>query len=148
MAGGHGIDGRMRDCIVIRGLSLTGRIGVPDEERAEPQTLRAHLTMEVEQFPIDDEIDGTVDYKAVSDQVVALAGEGERKLIETLAQEIAGLGSMIAGLKKDAATAATTVDNLTKDAGAKAKTIEDQGSMIEDLKAKLAKALADATSNN
>ena len=81
----------MRDRIVIRGLSLTGRIGVPDEERAEPQTLRAHLTMEVEQFPVDDEIEGTVDYKAVSDRVVEFAGEGERKLIETLAQEIAGL---------------------------------------------------------
>jgi len=32
-----------------------------------------------------------VDYKAVSDDVRELAGEGERQLIETLAQEIASL---------------------------------------------------------
>jgi dihydroneopterin aldolase len=81
----------MRDRVVIRGLRLTGRIGVPEDERGEPQTLRAHLTLEVEQFPIEDEIEGTVDYKAVADRVVALAATGERKLIETLAQEIAGL---------------------------------------------------------
>lgn len=81
----------MRDRIVIRGLELRVRIGVPKEERAEWQTLRAHLTMEVAKFPEEDEIEGTVDYKAVADQVVALAGEGERKLIETLACDIAGL---------------------------------------------------------
>ncbi|MGB0327016.1 MAG: dihydroneopterin aldolase [Akkermansiaceae bacterium] len=81
----------MRDRVVIRGLQLTTHIGVPDEERVEPQILRAHLLMEVEQFPTEDEIEGTVDYKAVADRVVALAGEGERKLIETLAQEVAGL---------------------------------------------------------
>lgn len=81
----------MKDRIVIRGLRLTCRIGVPDEERAKPQTLRAHLIMEVERFPEEDEIEGTVDYKAVADRVMALAGEGERKLIETLAREIAGM---------------------------------------------------------
>ncbi len=80
----------MKDQIIIRGLRFSSRIGVPDEERAEPQTLRVHLTMEVERFPQEDEIIGTVDYKAVADRVVALAGAGERKLIETLAQEIAG----------------------------------------------------------
>ena len=81
----------MKDRIVIRGLRLTSRIGVPVEERAEPQTLRAHLTLEVERFPEGDEIEGTVDYKAVADRVTGLAGEGERKLIETLARDIAGL---------------------------------------------------------
>jgi dihydroneopterin aldolase len=80
----------MKDQIVIRGLRLQSRIGVPDEERAEPQTLRVHLIMEVERFPQEDEIGGTVDYKAVADRVVGLAEVGERKLIETLAQEIAG----------------------------------------------------------
>lgn len=79
----------MNDQIIIRGLQLTCRIGVPDEERAEPQDLRAHLTLNVTPFPGDDRIEGTVDYKAVGDRVRELAAQRERKLIETLAQDIA-----------------------------------------------------------
>ncbi|MGJ8698042.1 MAG: dihydroneopterin aldolase [Verrucomicrobiaceae bacterium] len=79
----------MSDQIVIKGLQLSCRIGVPEEERAEAQVLRAHLTMTVSGFPGDDGIAGTVDYKEVADQVRELAGRGERQLIETLAQDIA-----------------------------------------------------------
>ncbi|MEJ6719560.1 MAG: dihydroneopterin aldolase [Akkermansiaceae bacterium] len=81
----------MSDQIIIRGLQFSCRIGVPVEERANPQELRAHLVMDVEPFPKHDRIDGTVDYKAVSDRVRELAGQGERQLIETLAQDIASL---------------------------------------------------------
>lgn len=81
----------MSDQIIIRGLRLQTKIGVPDEERATPQEIRAHLTLTVATFPQDDQIEGTVDYKEVADEVSALAGAGERKLIETLAQDIAGL---------------------------------------------------------
>lgn len=81
----------MSDQILIRGLRLTCHIGVPEAERAEPQTLRAHLTMKVRPFPENDRIEGTVDYQEVSDSVVALAAKGERHLIETLALEIANL---------------------------------------------------------
>jgi len=79
----------MADQIIVRGLRLKCLIGVPDEERQERQELRAHLTMEVPDFPSNDELEGTVDYQAVSEQVCKLAGQGERKLIETLAQDIA-----------------------------------------------------------
>ncbi len=81
----------MNDQIVIRGLELSCHIGVPVDERAEAQILRAHLTLEVAPFPKEDEIEGTVDYKVVADEVRQLAQEGERKLIETLAQDIAAL---------------------------------------------------------
>jgi len=90
MAGKFG-GGFMRDTIVIRGLEVASKIGVPDQERTEPQKLRVHLMMEVLGFPERDEIEGTVDYKVVADRVVALAGHGERKLIETLAADIADL---------------------------------------------------------
>ncbi|MDE0860814.1 MAG: dihydroneopterin aldolase [Akkermansiaceae bacterium] len=79
----------MGDQIIIKGLQLDCHIGVPAEERAEPQSLRVHLTLQVPPFPKSDEIEGTVDYKEVADQVRALAASGERKLIETLAQDIA-----------------------------------------------------------
>ena len=81
----------MNDQIVIRGLQVSARIGVPESERADPQTLRVHLKMETGTFPERDEIEGTVDYKAVADRVVELAARGERHLIETLAQDIAAL---------------------------------------------------------
>ena len=79
----------MNDQIVIRGLELVTHIGVPAEERAEAQKLRVHLTLEVARFPKHDDIEGTVDYKAVADRVRELAAEKERQLIETLAQDIA-----------------------------------------------------------
>ena len=79
----------MSDQIVIRGLELITHIGVPAEERAEAQTLRVHLTLDVAPFPADDRIDGTVDYKAVADRVRELAAGKERQLIETLARDIA-----------------------------------------------------------
>jgi dihydroneopterin aldolase len=81
----------MSDRIIIRGLLLSARIGVPVEERSEPQNLRAHLILHVGSFSKADRIEGTVNYKAVADRVRRFAGEGERQLIETLAQEIAAL---------------------------------------------------------
>lgn len=78
------------DAILIHGLELPVQIGVPDEERAGWQTLRADLELElrgrVETF--GDEIDATVNYDAVARQVRELAAERPRKLIETLAGEI------------------------------------------------------------
>jgi dihydroneopterin aldolase len=78
------------DAILIQGLELPVQIGVPDEERAGWQTLRADLELQlrgrVEEF--GDEIDATVDYDAVARQVRALAAERPRRLIETLAGEI------------------------------------------------------------
>ncbi|MFT6178384.1 MAG: dihydroneopterin aldolase [Akkermansiaceae bacterium] len=81
----------MSDQIIIRGLQLSCRIGVPVEERAEPQSLRAHLILEVGPFSKGDRIEGTVNYKGVADRVREIAGAGERHLLETLAQEIAAL---------------------------------------------------------
>ena len=83
--------GLMKDQIVIRGLELLTNIGVTAEERAEAQRLRVHLTLEVIRFPEIDGIEGTVDYKAVADRVRESAAEKERKLIETLAQDIAAV---------------------------------------------------------
>ena len=81
----------MADQILIRGLKLRCKIGVPAEERAIAQTLRVHLTLEVPEFKGDDQIDGTIDYKEVSDRVVEFVAVGERHLIETLAVDIADL---------------------------------------------------------
>jgi len=83
------LDFFMADQILIRGLKLRCKIGVPAEERAIAQTLRAHLVLDVSEFKGDDRIEGTVDYKEVSDRVVEFVAVGERQLIETLAVDIA-----------------------------------------------------------
>jgi dihydroneopterin aldolase len=80
------------DTIHLAQLELSAHIGVPDEERAAPQRLTVSLTLEPLRGLRDlgDEVANTVDYFAVSRVVQALAQERPRKLIETLAEDIAG----------------------------------------------------------
>jgi len=80
-------------CVKVRGLQVQTHIGVPDEERIEPQTLLLHLDMwgSVDFSNMNDEVDQTIDYHAVSVAVEALALQRPRKLIETLAVDIADL---------------------------------------------------------
>ena len=81
----------MSDRIVIREMEIQCRIGVPDEERAEPQTLRVTIEMEVDiaSSARADDIGQTVDYFSVYQKVHTLSESRPRKLIETLAEEIA-----------------------------------------------------------
>ena len=81
----------MPDQIVVHALELSAHIGVPDEERLAPQRLTLNLTLEPERNfrNLNDDIAQTVDYYAVSKAVQALARERPRRLIETLAEEIA-----------------------------------------------------------
>ncbi|MGE9266580.1 MAG: dihydroneopterin aldolase [Verrucomicrobiales bacterium] len=82
----------MRDEVRVRGLELWCRIGVPEEERAEPQRLRVHLTVEPEAgFPQEDDFSQAVDYAAMVEAVKELAEKSEFLLVETLVREIAGL---------------------------------------------------------
>jgi len=77
--------------IHIRGLRLDCHIGVPDEERASVQTLLVDLTI-IPLTPFDalnDDITHTVDYDAVSRRLAVIAAEKPRKLIETLAVDLA-----------------------------------------------------------
>ena len=79
------------DTIEIRRLRVTTHIGVPDEERATSQTLHVTIRMTPSQGfgGLADEISRTVDYYAVSLEIEALAAARPRRLIETLAVDIA-----------------------------------------------------------
>ena len=81
-----------RDAIIIRGLELPVRIGVPDAERAGWQTVSADVELEMQpRFDeLHDELAGTLDYQAVADEIKTLAAARPRKLLETLAAEIIG----------------------------------------------------------
>lgn len=81
----------MADLIVLEALELSAAIGVPEEERAVPQRMTAHLQLQprIGFGSLDDAIEKTVDYFQVARAVQALARSRPRRLIETLAEEIA-----------------------------------------------------------
>ena len=77
--------------IKVKGLQIITRIGVPDEERSTPQELRVNLVITpLRTFSeMGDDVSHTVDYHAVCLELQDLADQGERRLIETLADEMA-----------------------------------------------------------
>ena len=83
----------MRDTILIEQLELSAHIGVPDEERVKAQRLAVSLRLELARDfrELNDDIAKTVDYFAVCTAIKALATARPRRLIETLAEEIAAI---------------------------------------------------------
>ncbi len=81
----------MSDRIQIKGLRLVTRIGVPDEERALPQSVAANVSITLARSfkGFDDRLEHTIDYYRVSQRLREVAASGERRLIETLAEDLA-----------------------------------------------------------
>ncbi len=81
------------DQIFIRGLRVRCRIGVPEQERAQPQELLINATFSPlnSPGPLNDDIGRTIDYHAVAIRLDELAGARPRKLIETLAEDLAAM---------------------------------------------------------
>jgi dihydroneopterin aldolase len=79
------------DLIRILDLPVRCRIGVPAEERASEQELRvdAALGFEIRAAAADDDFSKTIDYAAVAALIQRVAGERDRQLIETLAEDLA-----------------------------------------------------------
>ena len=81
----------MKDKISIAEIEVECRIGVPDKERSDPQRLLISLELE-KNFSIAaqaDDLTKTIDYHAVWLRVREICSEKERRLIETMAEEIA-----------------------------------------------------------
>lgn len=81
------------DEIEIRRLQVETYIGVPDEERANPQRLWVSVWMHPSHGfeRLQDNVDNTVNYAEVAAEISQLALAPPRHLIETLAEEIAEL---------------------------------------------------------
>lgn len=79
------------DRILIADLPVSCRIGVPDDERADAQELRIDLELEldVRDASSADDFEKTIDYAGVSGLVKRTAAARPRKLIETLAEDVA-----------------------------------------------------------
>ncbi|MDP7049166.1 MAG: dihydroneopterin aldolase [Verrucomicrobiota bacterium] len=83
----------MPDCITIKDLEVQFHIGVPDEERAEPQKLLITIQMTHDLCPsgASDNLEQTIDYHSVCQSVRALGRTRRWKLLEALADDICEL---------------------------------------------------------
>ncbi len=82
----------MSDLIRVVDLEVFAHIGVPDAERREPQRLLISLELSVDSFSHaagTDNVAWTVNYADVVQQVKTLTAKRSRKLLETLAEELA-----------------------------------------------------------
>jgi dihydroneopterin aldolase len=74
--------------VEIHGLEVFGLHGVGEDERRRRQQLLFDVTLEVRE-PHDDELEATLDYRAVRDAVRALSDAKTYKLLESLAAAVA-----------------------------------------------------------
>lgn len=79
------------DRITISGLRLMGTHGVLPEEQARPQSFRVDLEIELDlrAAAASDDLDDTIDYGAVADEVARIVGTEHHALLEKLADRIA-----------------------------------------------------------
>jgi len=91
----------MSDRIHLKELILPTVIGVPDAERELPQSvsMNATLFLECSFKDLNDDISQTVDYFELTRELRRVAARGERKLIETLAEDLAEAILMFEGVR-------------------------------------------------
>jgi 7,8-dihydroneopterin aldolase/epimerase/oxygenase len=79
------------DRIELRGLRLTGRVGVLDLERRQDQPLEIDLdlALDLAAAGASDDLADTVDYGAVCAAVAATVGDGHVALLEHLSDRVA-----------------------------------------------------------
>ena len=83
----------MTDTIFLDGLEIQTIIGIQDWEREAKQTVRIDLELpaDARRAAERDEIDATVNYKAVAKGLIAYVESTRFQLVETLAERIAAL---------------------------------------------------------
>ena len=81
------------DKVVIEGLVCQARVGVPEQERAQPQKLLLDLELglDLSRAGQDDRVEQTVDYAAVCAEVKKWVEGRPFKLVEAVAQRTAEL---------------------------------------------------------
>ncbi|MBI1356169.1 MAG: dihydroneopterin aldolase [Acidobacteria bacterium] len=79
------------DSIRILDLPVRAHIGVPEAERDFLQELRvdAELSFDIRAAAAGDDFSKTIDYAAVCKLILAVGMKRERRLVETLAEEMA-----------------------------------------------------------
>lgn len=90
------------DKIYIKDFALRCIIGIFPEERTNKQDVIINVTMETDlrKAGQSDDLNDTVDYKAVKLAILDLVEQSEFKLIESLAERIAGICLKAAGVQR------------------------------------------------
>lgn len=78
------------DSLLLLDIKCRSRIGATREERAQPQSIRVDLdlNLDLEAAGNSDAINLTVDYAKVVDRVQSIAAEREYRLVEALARTL------------------------------------------------------------
>lgn len=80
----------MKDCIFFEDFEVLCKVGTTREERAFPQvasiSLKAYLPLK--EAGESDDLNKSVDYVIIRDQIQAKLGEGEYHLVEAVAEDI------------------------------------------------------------
>ncbi|MEX0739842.1 MAG: dihydroneopterin aldolase [Pseudohongiella sp.] len=81
------------DIVYIKELEIQTVIGIYDWEREIRQTISMDLDMatDIRSAAATEDINKTLDYKAVSKRLIAFIEEAEFLLIETMAEEVAAI---------------------------------------------------------
>ncbi len=81
------------DIIYLHGLKIECVIGVWEWERRIKQTITVDLDMaaDIPRAAKSDALEDTLNYKAVAKRVIEYVGESQFRLIETLAERLAGV---------------------------------------------------------
>jgi dihydroneopterin aldolase len=81
------------DTIFLRDLRIRTIVGIWEWERRMPQIVSIDLDMgtDIRRAARSDQIEDTLDYKAVTQRVKALVSDSGFNLIETMAEQIAAL---------------------------------------------------------
>ena len=79
--------------ISIVDLEVFYRVGVPEQERAKPQRLLVTLDLEFDftAAAVSDRIEKTINYQAITDDLLKFGDNRSWKLIEKLAADIADM---------------------------------------------------------
>jgi dihydroneopterin aldolase len=81
------------DIIFLRNLRIETIIGIFDWERKVKQAVLFDIEMatDIKKAASSDQIDDTIDYKAISKAVIDFVEKSEFQLVETLAEKVAAL---------------------------------------------------------
>ena len=81
------------DIIFLRELKIDTIVGIYEWERRMPQTVIFDLEMgtDIAKAAASDNIDDTLNYKAVAKRIIGFVGDSEFQLVETLAERVAEL---------------------------------------------------------
>jgi 7,8-dihydroneopterin aldolase/epimerase/oxygenase len=82
----------MSDAIYLRGMTFAGRVGVSEEERADPQEIQVdvELWLDLAAAGRSDDLAQTVDYAAVFEITRREVEDSVHRLLESVGEGVAG----------------------------------------------------------